>query len=141
MVSGSWWNYYRDEVNYDAHEKNAASNYRINQNTKISKPFEYKTKLTGSVPVGNSMLEAETAVPLKYVSNFWRSDLPLIKCERDLELRWSKNCVISEISRTAAVAGDNIVEETITTSAIFQITLNFMSLKLIRVSTEPRKPG
>ena len=141
MVSGSWWNYYRDEVNYDAHEKNAASNYRINQNTKISNPFEYKTKLTGSVPVGNSMLEAETVVPLKYVSNFWRSDLPLIKCERDLELRWSKNCVISEISRTAAVAGDNLVEETITTSAIFQITLNFMCLKLIRVSTEPRKPG
>ena len=93
------------------------------------------------MPVGNSMLEAETVVPLKYVSNFRRSDLPLIKCERDLELRWSKNCVISEISRTAAVAGDNIVEETITTSAIFQITLNFMSLKLIRVSTEPRKPG
>ena len=32
MTSGSLWNYYRDEVNNDANENNAAANYRINSN-------------------------------------------------------------------------------------------------------------
>ena len=34
---------------------------------------------------------------MKYLSNFCRSlDLHLIKCEIDLDLSWSKNCVLSE---------------------------------------------
>ena len=34
-------------------------------------------------------------VPLKYLSNFWRTlEIPLINCEIDLILTWSKNCVI-----------------------------------------------
>ena len=36
-------------------------------------------------------------------------------------MRCTKNCIISEISRTAAVAGDNPVGATTTTSATFQI--------------------
>ena len=32
ITSGSLWNYYRDEVNNDANENNAAANYRINNN-------------------------------------------------------------------------------------------------------------
>ena len=48
MTSGSFWNYYRDEINYDANEN---VNNRIN-NSKIitSKSLEYKTKLVGSTP-------------------------------------------------------------------------------------------
>ena len=34
-------------------------------------------------------------VPLKYLSNFWRTlEIPLINCEIDLILTWSENCVI-----------------------------------------------
>ena len=34
-------------------------------------------------------------VPLKYLSNFWRSrEMPLIICEINLILTWSANCVI-----------------------------------------------
>ena len=34
-------------------------------------------------------------VPLKYFSNFWRTlEMPLINCEVELVLTWSKNCVI-----------------------------------------------
>ena len=34
-------------------------------------------------------------VPLKYLSNFWRSrEMPLINCEINLILTWSANCVI-----------------------------------------------
>ena len=35
-------------------------------------------------------------VPLKYLSNFWRTlEMPLINCEVELILTWSKNCVIT----------------------------------------------
>ena len=35
-------------------------------------------------------------VPLKYSSNFWRTlQMPLINCEINLIITWSKNCVIS----------------------------------------------
>ena len=34
-------------------------------------------------------------VPLKYLSNFWRTiEMPLINCEINLILTWSANCVI-----------------------------------------------
>ena len=34
-------------------------------------------------------------VPLKYLSNFWRTlEIPLINCEINLILAWSANCVI-----------------------------------------------
>ena len=34
-------------------------------------------------------------IPLKYLSNFWRTLLmPLITCKINLHLNWSENCVI-----------------------------------------------
>ena len=60
----------------------------INNNKTItSKSFEYKTKVTGSTPDDNNILDAEFVVPLKHLSNFWRSlDFPLINCEIELDL-------------------------------------------------------
>ena len=80
------WNYYKDEVNDPANEKNDANNFRINiRKTTSSKSFEYKTKSIGSTP-----------------TNDCRSlDLPLINCEIELDLPWSRYCVISEVSRTS----------------------------------------
>ena len=44
-------------------------------------------------------INAEVVVPLKYLSNFWRSlDLPLINCEIELDLSRSKECIIPEVS-------------------------------------------
>ena len=35
-------------------------------------------------------------MPLKYLSNFWRTlKNPLINCEVNLELTWSRDCVIT----------------------------------------------
>ena len=78
MASGRLWNYYRGEVDDDANENDAANN-RINKNkTTTSKSFEYKTKLIGNMSNNNNILDAEVVVPLKYLSNFWRSlDLTL----------------------------------------------------------------
>ena len=52
------------------------------------------------------MLDAEVVVPLKDLSNFWRSfDLLLINCEIELDLSCSKECQISEISIIPAAPG------------------------------------
>ena len=40
-------------------------------------------------------------VPLIYLSNFWRAfEMPLINCEINLDLNWSKECVIVTIAVT-----------------------------------------
>ena len=94
MTSGSFklslFNYCRNEVNDNANENNA-DNYRINNKTITGKSFEYKKKLIWSTPNDNNTLNIDIVVPLKYLSNFWRFlDLPLITCETELDLSWSK---------------------------------------------------
>ena len=43
------------------------------------------------------------AVPLKYLSNFWRSlEMPLINCKVELSLRCIENCLLT----SAAVAAN-----------------------------------
>ena len=69
----------------------------------------------------------EIAVPLKYLSNFWRSlDMPLINCEVSLTLTWSENCVLTDITtqRAKPAQGDNPAREKIDalTNATFKIT-------------------
>ena len=40
------------------------------------------------------------AIPLKYLGNFWRAlNMSLISCEVSLELKWNKNCVITNLER------------------------------------------
>ena len=107
---GNLWNYDRDEVN------DAANNKILNNNITTSKSFEYKTKLIRSIPNNDSRLSTEVVFPLKYLSNFWRFlYLCLINCEIELDLTWSKNCVIFEISRTPEVYRNNPVDVTLTT--------------------------
>ena len=73
MISGSLWNYYKDEVIDDANENSEAGKYMINNNKKTtSKQFEYQLKITGSTLAGNNTLDAEVVVPLKYLSKNWR---------------------------------------------------------------------
>ena len=49
--------------------------------------------------------------------------MPLINCEIELDLRWTKNYGTSEISRTFRAVGDSTEQEvaTATTGAKFQI--------------------
>ena len=65
MTPGSLWNYYRGEVNDDVNENNK-NNMMNNNKTITSKYFEYKTKLVGSTPNNDNILDAEIVVPLKY---------------------------------------------------------------------------
>ena len=123
MTSENLWNCYRDEVNDDANENNAA-NCIINNNKKTS---EYRTKLIGRTPAISSRLDTKVVVPLKCFSNFWRScDLPLINCEIEHHSTWSKDFVIFGILRTAA--------EKKTTEAIFQMNSTKFSVPIVTLS-------
>ena len=56
--------------------------------------IENKTKITGKSN-GDGIINVETMVPLKYLTNFWRTlEILLINCEVELILAWSAGCVI-----------------------------------------------
>ena len=56
--------------------------------------FNFKTKITGKT-YGDGIINVEIMVPLKYLSNFWRTlEMPLINCKVELILTWSADCVI-----------------------------------------------
>ena len=79
--SGSLWQYYKDEAN---------------DNIADSESFRSKVKITVKTPDNGNTKDVEIIVPLKYLSNFWRTlEMPLINCEVNLELTWSKDCVIT----------------------------------------------
>ena len=41
-------------------------------------------------------------VPIKYLSNFWRSlEIPLINCRAELSLSWNENCILSSAGAAA----------------------------------------
>ena len=95
-TTGSLWNYYRDQPR--------------NPLSTNSESFKYKASITGNTynvdydddnydanKAGKN--ETEIVIPLKYLSNFWRSlNIPLINCEVEIILTWSKNCVLADMT-------------------------------------------
>lgn len=52
----------------------------------------------------------------------WRSlYLSLINCEIELSLSYSKDCIISETSRTPEMAEDNLLQAILPTGATFEM--------------------
>ena len=79
--------------------------------------FKYKASITGNTETNGTKNGVKIVVPLKYLSNFWRSlEMPLINCKVELSLKWIENCVLS----TAAI-GHN-ANATGADSATFKIT-------------------
>ena len=68
--------------------------------------FKYKASIiVNTVADGASSKKdnVKVAVPLKYLSNFWRSlEMPLINCKVELTLNWYTNCVTIIWNGTAA---------------------------------------
>ena len=56
----------------------------------------------------NGILKNPTiAVPLKYLSNFWRSlEMSFVNCKVEIELNWTKYCVLS-VASTENDVNDN----------------------------------
>ena len=83
-TSGSLWQYYKDDPN---------------DNIADSESFKSKVKITGKTPADRNTKNVEIIVPLKYLSNFWSTiEMPLINCEVNLILTWSKDCVITNFT-------------------------------------------
>ena len=77
----SLWQYFKDEPD---------------DNIKDSESFKIKVKITRKTPNNSNVKHVETMVPLKYLSNFWRTlEMPLINCGVNLILTWSSTCVIT----------------------------------------------
>ena len=113
-TSGSLWQFKRDEV--------PANNADLTIDN--SQSFKYKAALLGKTAdavnnTNSSVKEAKIVVPLKYLSNFWRSlEMPLINCKVHLELNWIEDCVLSS-------AGD---------SAKFEITVAKLHILIVTLS-------
>ena len=67
--------------------------------------FKFKVKIPGQTE-DDGTKDVEIMVPLKYLSNFWRTlEMPLINCEVNLILTWSSACVLisTNIPNQAAI--------------------------------------
>ena len=61
-----------------------------------SESFKSKVKITENNPADGNIKNVEIILPLKYLSNFWRTlEMPLINCEVDLILTWSSTSVFT----------------------------------------------
>ena len=88
---GSLWNHYRDEPN------SSTDNNNITHSIVNSESFDYKANFMENGVTHNNLTknDVKIVVPLKHLSNFWRSlNIPLINCEVELISAWFKNCVL-----------------------------------------------
>ena len=136
-TTGSLWNYYRDEPS--------------NPLSSNSESFKYKTSITGNtynVGAGEAGYDAdkvgknetEIIVPLKHLINFCRTlNIPLINCEIELILTWSRNCALAHM--TARAAGNNNDPPAIgaPTGLEFQITDTKLHIPVVTLSKKNNK--
>ena len=95
-TSGSLWQYCKDIP--ATNDDSAIVDFN---GANATDSFNFNTKITGQNAANNNngniagRVDVEIMVPLKYLSNFWRTlEMPLINCEVELILNWSANCVI-----------------------------------------------
>ena len=88
-TTGSLWQYCKD---IPARNAGGEITDFIDGNTTDS--FNFKVKITGQTG-NNGTNGVEIMVPLKHLSNFWRTlEVPLITCKVNLILTWSSTCVL-----------------------------------------------
>ena len=108
-ISGSLWQFKRNEI-----ERNVNLTVDAQHIPNNSLSFKYKSSF---ITDRNGV---KIAVPLKYLSNFWRSlEMPLINCKVELSLKWYERCLL-----TAA------------TTATFTITDAKLYVPIVTLSTE-----
>ena len=91
-TSGSLWGFKRDELVNNADVTN-------DDNTPS---FKYKASIIGNTENNGRKNGVKIAVPLKYLSNFWRSlEMPLIDCKIELSLKWNENCILPSAGTAA----------------------------------------
>ena len=99
-TSGGLWHFKRNEVPVDNADLTIDN----------SQSFKYKAALLGKTAnavnnTNSSVKDAKIVVPLKYLSNFWRSlEMSLINCKVYLELNWIEDCILSSAENAAKFA-------------------------------------
>ena len=84
-TSGSLWNVKRDEI-----EENN------NLTADNSSSFKYKSNIIDNLSQAGTRNNVKIVVPLKYLSNFWRSlEMLLINCKVELSLKWYERCLLT----------------------------------------------
>ena len=118
-TTGSLWQYCKDIPA----RNNANNSIIIFSEDNITDSFKFKAKITGQT--GNDgTKDVEIMVPLKYLSNFWRTlEMPLINCEVNLILTWSSNGVL--------IATNNQNQ-----AATFEITDIKLYVPVVTISTQ-----
>ena len=115
-TTGSLWQYCKDIPARD----NKDEIFAFDANN-LTDSFKFKAKLAGQTG-NNGTKDFEIIVPLKYLSNFWRTlEMPLINCEVNLILTWSSTCVIASIivanqAATFAIADTKLYVPVVTLS-------------------------
>ena len=116
-TTGSLWQYCKDMPARNVNDEIII--FDVNNTTDS---FKFKAKITGKAG-NNGTKDVEIMVPLKYVSNFWRTlEVPLINCEVNLILTWSSNCVL-------------IATSIQNQAAIFEITHTKLYVPVVTLST------
>ena len=137
-TTGSLWFYSKDEaIDFNADI--------VNDNN--FKSFKYKAKLLGNTVVqsdnaANGMLKkALFAVPLKYLSNSWRSlKMPLINCTEELKLKWSNFFVLSAAGNGNAKGNDDNIIFTIKDTKLY-VPVVTLSARDNQKLTKPHSKG
>ena len=88
-TTGSLWQYCKDIP-----ARNDDNNIVAFTENNTTDSFKFKAKITGQTG-NNGTKIVEIMVPIKYLSNFWRTlEMGLINCEVNLILTWSSTCVL-----------------------------------------------
>ena len=85
-TSGSLLGFKRDEI----------VNNAVVSNDDNAPLFKYKASTIGNTEKNGRKNGVKMAVPLKYLSNFWRSlEMPLINYKVELSLNWIERCLLT----------------------------------------------
>ena len=130
-TSGSLFNYYRDEPKSDA-----VGNIDIS--IRNSKSFDYKTKITESLGVGELEKDNITiAIPLKHLGNFWKNlDIRLTNCEITLKLTWYNKCILVGRAYRAAAGPPVVAAVESPTNATFRVTSCRLYVPVVTLPTK-----
>ena len=117
-ATGSLWQYSKDIP--ARNNNNQIVNFGTNN---LTDSFNFKVKFTGQTG-DDGTKDVEIMVPLKYLSNFWRTlEMPLINCKVNLILTWSSTC---------ALVATNIQNQ----NATFAITDTKLYVNVVTLSTQ-----
>ena len=102
------YNYQDSSATLYQYKRDEPPDNNVNLMADNSTSFKYKVNLLGNIAAAIpdnarvGRLNVKIVVPLKYLSNFFRSlEMPLINCKIKLNLTWKKECVSSIASDDA----------------------------------------